>query len=85
LPRLEEEVRRQENTPPLYYLVVNLWIRVFGDSDRSLRMPSALMGAASVAMMYLLAKRLFQKNPRAHAMALASALLLAISRYHNAY
>jgi len=61
---------------PLYFLVLWLWIRI-GDSEAILRLPSALMGAATVPLVYLIGQRLF--TPRA---ALIAALLVAVSPLH---
>jgi mannosyltransferase len=42
-----------------YYLVLHFWIDVFGDSETSLRMPSALAVAATAALVAVLGRRLF--------------------------
>ncbi|WP_433721121.1 glycosyltransferase family 39 protein [Actinoplanes sp. CA-051413] len=42
-----------------YYLVLHFWIDVFGDSETSLRMPSALAMAATAALVAVLGRRLF--------------------------
>jgi mannosyltransferase len=61
---------------PLYFLVLWLWIRL-GDSEGMLRLPSALMGAATIPLVYLMGQRLF--TPRA---GLIAALLVAVSPLH---
>ena len=45
--------------PPGYYLVLHFWRSAFGDSDFVLRLPSALMGVASVLGLYILGSALF--------------------------
>lgn len=51
-------VRLQEQTPPLYNLFMHAWIAVAGTSEAALRFPSAVFGAAAVAVLYLLGRRL---------------------------
>jgi len=75
---------RLENMPPLHLVIMNRWVHVFGDSDFSVRFPSAVFGIASVAMMYLLARRMAPAGD-GERFGLIAALLLAISRYHIAY
>jgi hypothetical protein len=41
---------RAESTPPLYYLLLKLWIAVFGDSEIALRSLSALCSAATAGL-----------------------------------
>ena len=48
----------QESTPPLYYAIVGLAMRLFGDSDAVLRLPSALAGTATVPLLFAFARRL---------------------------
>jgi uncharacterized membrane protein len=69
-----------ENTPPLYFLLMNLWVRVFGMSDVSLRIPSAILGVGAVAAMYHLGKATL-----ARPVGLVAATLLTFSRYHIGY
>jgi len=45
--------------PPLYYLFLMGWSRVFGISEISLRIPSVIFGVATVYFVYLIAKKLF--------------------------
>src|SRR5215213_11727258 len=37
---------------PLYHILLKIWVTVAGDSEWALRFPSALAGAAAVAVMY---------------------------------
>src|SRR3982751_3518744 len=37
---------------PLYHLLLKVWVTLAGDSEWALRFPSALAGAATVAVMY---------------------------------
>jgi 4-amino-4-deoxy-L-arabinose transferase-like glycosyltransferase len=62
---------------PLYHYLVAGVFAVLGPSAWSLRLTSALIGAATVLAFALLARRLF--GPR---LALSAALLLAVGRWH---
>jgi len=66
--------------PPLYYFLLHYWMKLFGDSETAVRMPSVLIGVLSVAMIYLVAKRLFDSH-----VGFLAALLLAISSFHVQY
>ena len=49
--------RDTESTPPLYYLLAWAWSKVFGLGEVGLRSLSALCGTVTVAISYLLARR----------------------------
>ncbi len=51
-------IPKSESTPPLYYVIAWGWTHLFGYSEFALRSASALAGAATVAVGYLLADRL---------------------------
>jgi len=61
--------------PPLHYIVLWGWVRLFGFDQMQSRLLSALFGMLSVPMMFLVGRRLL--NPRA---GLIAALLLAVSQ-----
>ena len=48
--------------PPLYYWLLNLWVRVFGDSETALRALSALWGIVLVWLVYQIAVRLVDRR-----------------------
>ncbi len=48
--------------PPLYYLVLKGWTTLFGYSEISLRIPSIIFGIGAVYLIYLIGKKLFDKN-----------------------
>ena len=64
---------------PLSFLLVQL-STTFNSDPFWARLPSALLGAATVALLYLLGRRLFGR-----ATGLAAALLLAVAPYHVWY
>jgi mannosyltransferase len=45
-----EAVVKRENTPPVWYVLIWGWSRVFGTGEVALRLPSALAGVATVAV-----------------------------------
>ncbi|MGB7158330.1 MAG: glycosyltransferase family 39 protein [Tepidisphaeraceae bacterium] len=80
LGQLFAAVERNENKPPLYFFVMNLWVGVAGLGDVALRLPSAIFGVASVGVIFLLGRELFDER-----VGLVAALLLALSRFHISY
>jgi mannosyltransferase len=46
----------------LYYLVLGVWVRIFGESEVAVRFPSVLFGALAVGAVYLLGCRLFGRT-----------------------
>lgn len=71
---LRHGIPSSESTPPLYYVVAWIWVRLFGWSETALRSLSALVGTATVPVAYLAARTL--AGARA---ALVAALLVAVS------
>jgi mannosyltransferase len=63
-----------------YYVVLHFWIAAFGDSETSLRMPSALAAAATAALVAVLGRRLFDTGVGLSA-GLIVAGLPAVTRY----
>ncbi len=47
-----------ESHPPGYYLLMLPWTRCFGYNPLAIRLPSAIMGAATILLLYLLGARL---------------------------
>nr|MBC7244578.1 glycosyltransferase family 39 protein [Chloroflexota bacterium] len=67
-------LRGFQRQPPLYFWLLHLWIRIAGTGDATVRVPSALMGLASVLLLFLLARQ-FNRSEAG----LIAAYLLAIS------
>jgi mannosyltransferase len=80
-----ERIRTDERTPPLHYVILHDWIKLFGDSELSVRLPSAIAGTAAVWMLYLLVRRLFDSSDAGFWPAYLAAVLLAISPYQVEY
>ena len=62
-----------DNHPPLYYLLLKVWM-IFGTDEPIIRLPSVFASMVGLALVYLLARRLLNKEA-----ALITAALLAIS------
>lgn len=77
LPELLSETASSDVHPPLYYLLLHYWVKLFGDSETAVRSLSALFGLLAILMIYLIASLLFNR-----ATGLLSALLLALSLFH---
>jgi mannosyltransferase len=69
-----------DNNPPLFYLILHYWILLAGDSEFSIRLPSALVGALAVPVMYRIGALLFDRSA-----GLLAALILSLSAYHVRY
>lgn len=67
----------KDSHPPGYQSMLYVWMKVFGDSDLAVRMPSVIAGVAAVAALYRLGMAYFSPVT-----AILAALLLAVS--HNA-
>lgn len=48
--------------PPLYYLFLNLWTKIFGYSEISLRMPSIIFSITTIYLIYLIGKLIKNKK-----------------------
>lgn len=71
---------QNDNNPPLYYQIMHFWVWIFGDSEFSSRMPSALFGSFSIIAIYIVGKSFFNKN-----VGLIAAFILATSIFHIKY
>ena len=61
---------------PLYFKLLHLWIK-FGQSESWLRLLAVIFGIGSVALLYMIGRRLY-----GHKVGLLAALLLAVSPLH---
>lgn len=50
---------RDDAHPPLYYLLLNLWMHLFGTSEASLRSLSLMASVACIPLIYALGRKLF--------------------------
>ena len=66
--------------PPLYYLMLRVWMTLFGESPVAVRSLSLLFGIVSIAAVYFLAHELYGQQT-----GLIAALLIALSTFHIQY
>ncbi len=66
--------------PPLYHIILKTWILAFGSSEISVRMPSVIFGVGTVFVVFLAAKKLFEKKT-----AFIAATLIATAPLHIYY
>ncbi|MCB2178471.1 glycosyltransferase family 39 protein [bacterium] len=64
--------------PAMYYAILSLFIRLFGQTTFALRVSSALIGALTVPAVYLVGKRFYS-----HRAGLLAAIFLAGSHFHQ--
>jgi mannosyltransferase len=64
-----------ENTPPLWYVLIWAWSRVFGTGALALRLPSAVFGVATVAVAWGIGRELTGRR----ATAIAAAAFVAVN------
>lgn len=62
-----------------YYFAIMMSFLIFGENDFAVRLPPAIMGSLSIPMIYLISKKVFDRNEKA---ALFSSILLAVDGYH---
>lgn len=70
-------VVRIDQHPPLYYLLLHYWIAATSDAPYDARLLSALLGAATIPIIYLIGKRM-----SGVVVGLAAAMILALSPFH---
>jgi mannosyltransferase len=72
-------VAHYENTPPLWYLLIWAWSRVFGTGAVALRLPSALAGIATVPLAWAIGRELVAGSASARRVATVCAVLVAVN------
>jgi mannosyltransferase len=77
---LQDRMSKTVVNPPLYFYILHYWIKVFGDTGFSVRLPSVIFGTLSVYMIYKIGALLFDEET-----GIISSLLLAVSVFHIHY
>ncbi len=78
---ISDVIDRSNNDPkPLYYLILHFWMKLFGNSEFSVRFPSVIFGILSIYVIYKLGEFIFDTK-----IGLLSSIILSISLYHIRY
>lgn len=77
---IEKESSGQAVHPPFYYIILHFWMKLFGDSDFSVRFPSVIFGVASIYVIFRVGKLIYNEK-----VGVISAFLLSISLFHIRY
>jgi uncharacterized membrane protein len=70
----------QDWNPPFYFALLNYWIRIFGTSEFSLRLPSLIFSVAGIPFIFLLGKHLFNEK-----VGISASLIMSLSPFHLWY
>jgi mannosyltransferase len=68
----------QDGHPPMYFFLMHFWLKLFGGSEFSVRLPSALLGIATIPLLYRMGKDMFDRNVGLLAAAVAAFLPMHI-------
>jgi uncharacterized membrane protein len=77
-PDMLEDLRTTDRHPPLHYLLLWGTVRLFGDGELAVRLPSIIAGAALVPALFLCGRELFDRRTGLVAAGLAAIAPLAI-------
>lgn len=72
---LIDRIKIYEFAPPLYFAIMSIWVRLFGDAPLMMAIPSMVLGVALIPCVYLLARELFERDD----IALTSAFFASVS------
>jgi mannosyltransferase len=84
---LLHEIRASESTPPLYYVLAWGWSKIFGTGEAGLRSLSALFGAMTIPLAYLIGREVWDRRAGviATAMVAVNPMLIWYSQEARAY
>ena len=71
---------RQDGSPPAYYMLLGLWIRVFGDGEAATHALSLVFSLASIPIAYVAGRSIFDRRT-----GFVCALLVAVTPYLTYY
>jgi len=75
--RQATDITARDVHPPLYLWMLHGWLRLTGESEFTVRYLSLLGGTLTVALTYVVARRLIGRRP-----AMLAMLLIAVARFH---
>jgi len=70
-----------DGAPPLYYVVLHFWIRIFGSSTTAVRALSGVLGVVAIGLGYLAGRAWAPASSRARLLGALGAVVLAASPY----
>jgi 4-amino-4-deoxy-L-arabinose transferase-like glycosyltransferase len=68
--------------PPVSIYLTVPFVAVFGLNELAVRLPSAVAGTLTVAVLFFLTAEIFKKNSNAHIFGLAASAILAVTPWH---
>src|SRR3990167_9512842 len=71
---------RFENNPPLYFVLLHFWMKLFGNTEVVVRLLSMLFGIAAIPLIYMIGRRLYSQTA-----GIFAAFLLALSPFQVFY
>ena len=74
------EMLKNENNPPLFFLLLNFWIKVFGISAFSVRFMPFLFSTLTAPVIFFTGKRFFSVGS-----GIVASLIFTFSNYHLAF
>lgn len=77
LPQIVENLRH-DGAPPLYYFILHFWMNLFGTSDFSVRALSAVFSAATLPLVFVVARRIWDLRTAGIALAVTAVTPYAI-------
>jgi mannosyltransferase len=90
LPELMQLLVTEDIHPPLYPVFLHYWMNLAGNSEYAARLPSAIMGALLIPLIYLVGRRLEsladpEARPAVSRVGLVAAVLAASSAFYIGY
>lgn len=74
------EYAKADFHPPLFFIILWPWIKLFGSSEIAVRIPSIIFGLLAIYIVYLIGKKIYSER-----LGLISGFLLAINPLHIYY
>jgi hypothetical protein len=73
-------VLKQDGSPPLYYMLLGLWIRAFGDGERATHLLSVIFALACIPLVYFAGRSVFNRTT-----GIVAAILVALDPFLTYY